>query len=108
MALKQKFKRLTKTKLMETSKKLAILILVVNLIDEQLIVLAPYFGVECPEVIGEAIITSIEAVFLGYCLKALFGKMGEESTKLKRESMHISDDLSEEKEGEPNELGIGI
>lgn len=67
----------------ETSKKLAIIILAVALIDIQLCILATYFNHEIPTEIAVAFITEIVAIFLTYCLKAYFGKKAEEENRLR-------------------------
>ena len=82
MAKECKCKRPRITKA-ETSKKLAIFILITSVIDIQLCVLATYFNREIPTEIAIAFITEIVAVFLTYCLKAYYGKKAEEFIRLK-------------------------
>lgn len=76
-------KKRTRITKKETSKKLAIAILIVALVDIQFCVLATYFNREIPTEIAVAFITEIVAVFLTYCLKAYFGKKAEEENKLR-------------------------
>jgi hypothetical protein len=68
----------------ETSKKLAIFILVISIIDIQLCIFATYFNHEIPTEIAVALITEVVAVVITYCLKAYFGKKAEEKTRLEQ------------------------
>lgn len=47
------------------------------LFDLQVCILAPFLGVDVPEIIPDDLIKVIIGVFLGYCLKAYFGKKAE-------------------------------
>lgn len=78
-------KRKKKVTKRETSKKLAVLILIVALVDIQLCILATYFNHEIPTEIAVALVTEIVAVFLTYCLKAYFGKKAEEEIRMYEE-----------------------
>lgn len=56
-------------------------ILTISLIDLQIIIVAPFFGVTISDAIAIALISEIVGVFFGYCVKAFFGKREEEKNK---------------------------
>lgn len=72
-------------KKVETSKKMAITILVVALIDIQLTYVLAFMGMEIAETLSVTIVTEIVSVFLIYCLKAYFGKKAEVESKKENE-----------------------
>lgn len=70
----------------ETSKKLAIAILVVALIDIQLTYILAFMGMEIAETLSVAIVTEIISVFSVYSIKAYLGKKAEEDMRYKEEN----------------------
>ena len=67
----------------EYSKKMATLILAVALFDVQLTYILAFFNKEIAETLSVGLVTEIIGIYVIYCLKAYFGKKGEENTRLK-------------------------
>ena len=68
----------------EFSKKIALAILVVALVDIQITYILAFLGKEIAETLAVTLVTEVVAVFGIYCIKAYLGKRNEEANKLKK------------------------
>lgn len=79
-------------KRVETSKKMAWLILIICIIDLQAIIIAAYFDKVVPETIGVALVTQVIGVFGIYCLKSYSGKKKEAENYITKKINNIEEE----------------
>lgn len=79
----------------EASKIGMYLCVITSLIDIQLCVLAPYFGIEPQTEVCVKLIEFVWGVYGAYCVKAFFGKKYEEATRLKEIELDQSTEVEE-------------
>lgn len=92
MKIAEKYAKLTYT------KKLISLLIAICVVDLQLVILLPIFGIPVQENVGVAIISGIIATSLGYLFKSFKETKEEELIKLEKEKLNMTDSWTNEEE----------